>query len=348
MRHINRRRFLRCVGGVGTVAGLSAGRLLQSSWAQEKEATTSSNAGVSDLRSVTRNSRALGAMVAITVLHHNESNARPAIDAAFSELEQIEACLSLYRPDSQVSRLNRRRELTDPDPRLIRLLQVAQDTSERTEGAFDITVQPLWELFSKTQKAGHLPSESDVEIARRKVDWRRVKFDRDRVWLQGEGTKITLNGLAQGFAADRVQEVLQHHGIEHALIDTGEICTLGNRSPHEGWTIGIQHPRNEEAYVSLAELAGRCLATSGDYATTFTPDRRHHHLFNPLTGHSPAEFSSVSIAAETGLTADVLSTALFVMGSDRGMAFLGEFAEADAFVVLKNGQTIKTPGFPVV
>jgi thiamine biosynthesis lipoprotein len=286
-------------------------------------------------------------MVAITVLHHNASDSRRAIDAAFTELEAIEASLSLYRPDSQVSQLNRHGELANPTSHLSRLLQVAQDTSDRTEGAFDISVQPLWELYADAQKVGQLPSDRDVEIARRQVGWKRVRLGRDRVELRGDGTRITLNGLAQGYAADRVLEILRTHGIDHALIDTGEISTLGNRSPHDDWTVGIQHPRNEDAYISLARLAGRCLATSGDYATTFTPDRRHHHLFNPDTGHSPAEFSSVSIVADTALTADVLSTALFVMGLDRGLAFIREFVGVDAFVVLKNGQTVKTAGFPV-
>lgn len=139
--------------------------------------------------------------------------------------------------------------------------------------------------------------------------------------------------------------MLRSHGIEHALIDTGEISTLGNRTPHEDWTIGIQHPRDEDAYVSLTKLGGRSLATSGDYATTFTPDRRHHHLFNPHTGHSPVEFSSVSIVAQTALTADMLSTALFVMGLDRGLTFLREFVGVNALIVLKNGQIVKTARF---
>jgi thiamine biosynthesis lipoprotein len=143
-------------------------------------------------------------MVAITVLHHNESAARRAIDAALTELEVIEAALSLYRPDSQVSQLNRHRELANPTSHLLRLLQVAQDMSERTDGAFDITVQPLWELYANAQRARQLPSERDVEIARRQVNWKRVRFARDRVWLYGTGTRITLNGLAQGYAADRV------------------------------------------------------------------------------------------------------------------------------------------------
>ena len=213
-------------------------------------------------------------------------------------MDVVESALSIYRPDSQVSQLNRSRELANPHPHLLRLLQVAAETSDRTGGAFDITVQPLWELYARAQKAGQLPSAEQIGFARSQVNWKHVQFGVDRVRLQGDETKITLNGMAQGFAADRVLEILQAHGIDHALIDTGEISTLGARSADNDWTIGIQHPRDTTAYLSLARLAGQCLATSGDYATTFTPDLRHHHLFNPHTGHSPTEFSSVSIVAD--------------------------------------------------
>ena len=347
MRQMSRRRFLWCVGGAGSLGGWSTAMLLRSGRARGKQPNTQAVDDVGGLRSVTRNSWALGSMVALTVLHHNESEARRAIDAAFDELEIIEDSLSLYRPDSQVSQLNHHRKLRNPHPHLLRLLQVAQEMSERTDGAFDITVQPLWELYAQAQKASQLPSNGDVERVRSQVDWKRVKLSRSAVRLDGDGTKITLNGLAQGFAADRVLEILRNHGIEHALIDTGEISTLGARSPHGDWTIGIQHPRRNDAYLSLAKLAGRCLATSGDYATTFTPDRTHHHLFHPHTGHSPTVFSSVSIAADTALTADVLSTAVFVMGLDQGLSLVRESIGADALMVLKSGETISTPGFPV-
>ncbi len=255
--------------------------------------------------------------------------------------------MSIYRPESQVSQLNRTHTLLAPDPLLVEVLQHAQDVSQRTAGAFDITVQPLWELYADRQRNGTLPADAEIREARALVDWRQVEVSANRIQLLGHGTKITLNGIAQGFAADRVTHVLRSHGIEHALIDTGEIGTLGSKPPKNGWTIGIQHPRDASAYCSLVELNGRCLATSGDYATSFSRDHRHHHLFDPQTGHSPSELSSVSIAAPLATEADALSTAVFVLGREHGMSLIQQTPGVDGMLIDKAGSSAMSAGFPV-
>ena len=118
-----------------------------------------------------------------------------------------------------------------------------------------------------------------------------------------------------------------------------------SRPGHHGRP-AFQHPRVEDAYVSLTPLDGRCLATSGDYATSFTPDRRDNHLFDPRTGRSPTELASVSVLASSGLLADGLSTAVFVLGLERGLRLIDSTPHADALLVLKDGRTLATPGFP--
>ena len=255
--------------------------------------------------------------------------------------------MSIYRPHSQLSRLNRDGHLRNPHPYLIDVLRFAGSISERAGGAFDISVQPLWELYAAARSTGKLPSDADIRAARSHVDWKQVELAPQYVRLHGEGTKITLNGIAQGFAADRVRETLRGRGVDHALIDTGEIGTLGSKPRANGWTIGIQHPRDEQAYLSLAKLADRCLATSGDYATVFGPDYKHHHLFDPRTGHAAAELSSVTIVTTTVLAADALSTAVFVLGLDAGSKLIAETPGTDAMLVSKQGKTVVTAGFPV-
>ena len=157
---------------------------------------------------------------------------------------------------------------------------------------------------------------------------------------------MTLNGIAQGFAADRAMAALRRHGIGHALVDAGEIGTLGGRDASEPWKVGIQHPRRQDAYIEIAKLDGRCLSTSGDYATSFDEDHRDHHIFDPHTGRSPAAFSSVTIAAPTATQADALSTAVFVLGPERGLDLVRSSPSVDALLVLKDGRTLATDGFP--
>jgi thiamine biosynthesis lipoprotein len=299
------------------------------------------------LQSFTHHARALGAEVSITALHARRQAAERAVQAAFAELELVEELMSIYRPHSQLSRLNRAGRLDDPHPNFVEVLRAAREISQDSEGAFDITVQPLWALYDSTHKAGRLPTAAEIAAARGRVDWRHVEITPQSIRLHGEGTAITLNGIAQGYAADRALAALQEHGVEHALVNAGEIGSLGRRADGDAWTVGIQHPRQEDAYIALAKLEGRALSTSGDYATTFSDDFRHHHVFDPRTGASPTQFQSVSVAAPTAMAADALSTAIFVAGLERGMKLIESTPGADAFFVLKDGRTLATKGFPL-
>jgi len=290
---------------------------------------------------------ALGSTVSMTALHANQATAKAAIEEGFAALEEVESVMSIYRASSQVSRLNRTGILRDPHPDLVAVLGEAQRLSKQTDGAFDITVQPLWSLFNQAKKQDRTPLLAETQAAQSKIDWRRVEIDSKAVRLREKGTQITLNGIAQGFAADKACAAIRQRGVEHALIDTGEIGTLGdNANTNAPWTIGIQHPRVQDAYISLAKLAARRLATSGDYATTFSDDFSSHHLFDPRTGRSAASLCSVTITADTALQADALSTAVFVLGPEAGAKLIESTPGADGLLVLKTGRVLKTAGFP--
>ncbi|HEX5104587.1 MAG TPA: FAD:protein FMN transferase [Pirellulaceae bacterium] len=334
MQQPNRRRFLVLAAG-----GLGAAALGGAVWRRIS----------APLETTRRTTFALGTQVSVTARHADPAHANVAIDDALDELAYIEhRLLSIYQPESQISRLNRDGCLCDPSPLVVYVLRHAQALSRQTTGAFDITVQPLWEAFAAAAKRGESPDVSTVAAARRKVDWRQLEISDDRIRFRQPGMKLTLNGIAQGFATDRVLATLRGHGIEHALINVGEHAPLGESAAGDPWTVGIQHPRNEDAYVALTDLDGRCLATSGDYATTFSPDRASNHIFDPRTGYSPTELASVSVLAPSAMQADALSTALFVVGPDRGLELIRRTPNTDAFFVLKNGSAIATPGFPLV
>ncbi|MBM4044650.1 MAG: FAD:protein FMN transferase [Planctomycetes bacterium] len=335
MNLVSRRKFL--LMSAGTV-GLAA--LGSRAWAK-----------LAGLKRVERRAHAFGTKVSITALHEREETAAAAIEAALHELELVEQVMSLYRPQSHIRELNRTGRLDEPHPCLVEVLRHAQRISEQSGGAFDVTVQPLWELYAAGGRVGgwadgRIPSAGDVERARRKVDWQKLDVGPKRITLAEPGMAVTLNGIAQGYAADRALAALRAHGVEHALVDTGEIGTLGRKSGREPWTVGIQHPRRLDAYVQLAKLDGGFLATSGDYETTFTPDYVHHHIFDPKTGRSPETLCSVTVLARTGTEADGLATALFVLGVERGFKLLRRFAGAEAMAVRKDGAVLATRGFP--
>ena len=336
---VTRRRFMLTLG----VAGVSAavGSALWRFGRGGKDPRP-----LAGLQAAKRTGSALGTDVSIVALHESQVAAEKAIDAAFAELDTVESVMSLYRPESQLCVLNGTRELLRPHPYLVQVLRKAQAMSAASAGAFDVTVQPLWTLYANSADAGCQPDPDDVERIRKYVDWRRVVVSDDRIQLKGDGTSITLNGIAQGFAADRVLAALAANDVRHALVNTGEIGSMGRRGDGECWTIGIQHPRHKDAMIRRVHSEGRCIATSGDYETTFTPDYANNHIFDPHTGRSPQVFQSVTVAAMTGLEADALSTAVFVAGLDRGVQLIESTPGADGFFVLKHGQIRATAGFP--
>lgn len=343
-----RRHFLYAVGGVTAAVGLGGlGLLKPSGEVSGQAAEPSPSRKAKRLYSANRSARAFGTAVSVTAWHAGERTAKEAVDAAFRELNLVEELMSIYRPDSQLSRLNQSGVLDDPHPYFVEVLRAAESMSRRSEGAFDITVQPLWTVYADAKKAQTAPTEAAIERAKKAVDWRRVLVSSDRLRLRGKETRITLNGIAQGYAADRAAAALAARGVAHALIDAGEIGTIGGKPGGDPWSVGVQHPRHEDAYFSLAKLNGRCLATSGDYATTFSDDYRSNHLFDPRTGRSPTEFASVSIAAPSAVLADALSTAVFILGASKGLSLVESTAGVDALVMLKDGRTRATRGFPV-
>jgi thiamine biosynthesis lipoprotein len=290
---------------------------------------------------VEEKSIALGADISIVAYHEQRATAQRAIRAAFQALEDLEVLLSLYRPHSQICELNRERLLKQPHPDTVMVIGSALEWARLTDGAFDPTVQPLWAVHAATGA----PNPSTLENARRLVNWRTVNVTPSEIRL-APGQQITLNGIAPGFAADRVREILVAHGIKHALVNTGEFCALGPKPEGGPWQIGIQHPRVREAYAALAAVENRFLATSGDYETKFSEDFSRHHIFDPATGRSPSELSSVTVLAPTGMDADALSTAIFVLGAARGLELAASRKNVDVLLITKNGRVARTPNFP--
>jgi FAD:protein FMN transferase len=275
--------------------------------------------------------------------HENASTLAHALDAAVAAVRGIEAQMSLFDPGSALSHLNREGRLANPPADLLAVLHIARDVSARSDGAFDITVQPLWQAYASAQAEGRLPSAGELEAARARVGWQAVQADAHEIRFARPGMAITLNGIAQGYASDRVREVLLAHGIRHALADTGEFAPAGRNAEHRPWVLGVADPHDEALLLARLQADGRCVATSSDALTTFTPDHRHHHIVDPRTGRSPPGLSQVTVAAAQGAWADALTKVLFMAGPSGAAAMAARFG-VDAMWVDKQGHWQATPG----
>ena len=235
-----------------------------------------------------------------------------ALDEAVKAIRGVENDMSLFNPDSAVSRLNRDGVLQQPSAQLLSVLSLAQYVSARSQGAFDVTVQPLWQLWSQAHAAGKVADKHALQRHLPLVNWRALEISPHAVRLNAKGMGVSLNGIAQGYAADLVRSVLQSHGVMHALIDTGETSTLGQAPGEQPWRFGIESTKGDNQKRGVSLPHGLAMATSSDAHTSFTQDRLHHHIFDPQTGNSPRYWSSVTVVAASCAMADALTKVFFM------------------------------------
>lgn len=290
-----------------------------------------------DLQWASRTLTAMGTSMTLQVAHADTAVAVSALDAAVAEIRHIEDQMSLFRPDSAICQLNRTGRLDRPHPDMLEILRLAQQVAQRSRGAFDVTVQPLWLAFENAKGLGRLPTPKEVQAARQYVGWRGLQVTDAAVRLERPGMGITLNGIAQGFAADKVKARLHSLGIAHALIDAGEWAALGAPAHAGDWTLGVANPRDAQQRVAALALHGRCLATSADDQCVFSSDFVHHHIFNPHTGYSPRDLSSVTVLTGRAVLADAITKVFFMAGFAQALA-LAKAWGVDVLVVDKQGR----------
>ena len=321
-----RRRFL-------GIAAASAGLALLPGWLRAEGVPVRTWRGV-----------ALGADSLIQLAHPDPAEADRLIALCLEEVARLERIFSLHRADSALVRLNRDGVLDAPPADLVRLLSDAVAVSRRTDGAFDPTVQPLWQLY-----AGHFarpgadpagPPSAAVRAARELVDHRRLRVEPGRVAFSGRGMAVTLNGIAQGYITDRVSERLRAEGMTDVLVDLGEIRALGHHPSGRPWTVGLADPVREGHSTATLEIAERAVATSGGYGTPFDAAGRFTHLFDPATGRCAQDWLAVTVLAPDATTADALSTALSVAPEARAAGILDRFPGAAARLTRRDGSVL--------
>jgi thiamine biosynthesis lipoprotein len=288
---------------------------------------------------------AMGTFVSVTVTSPDAAVRRDATTAAFAEVERIEALTTRYSEDSEVSRLNSLSEGyagESVDPDVARLVEMSLDVAADSDGAFDITVAPLVELWPLDDEDFSLPDVEAVDEALLSVDWQAVQVDATTNTMTVlPGTRLDLAGVAKGYAVDRAAAALERAGVVRGMVDAGGDIGFVGTPPHEGWWYaGIKHPR-EEGLLGVVQLDGGSVATSGDYQRFVEVGGvRYHHIIDPSTGWPARGLVSVTVVSESCALADALATAVFVMGAERGMALIERTPGAEAVIATADGDDV--------
>lgn len=277
--------------------------------------------------------------------------AEAAVKAAFAEFRRLHDISNHFDPASQVSQISRAagRGPVKADPDLIYMLQRSRELSDKLDGVFDVTVGPLSELWGVGRKGDYVPTQAEIDAVLPLVNYRLVKVDEaaGTVYLPKVGMKLDLGGIAKGYAVDKAIAVLKSHGIQSALINAGgDVRIIGRRPDGNPWRIGVQHPRKGDAVIAkLALTDWDTMETSGDYQRFITVGGvRYSHILDPRTGRQPRQLASVTMAVNNSADGDIFSTALFILGPERGLALLGQFPGVEAIMVDDGGRVTVSPG----
>jgi FAD:protein FMN transferase len=275
---------------------------------------------------------AMGADATILFNGVEPEAAKAAVALVEAEIDRLEGALSLYRPDSELCRLNRDGILEQPSGDMRRALAIALDISAISDGLFDPTVQPLWEScidwFTAWPGAG-LPPDSTINPARAVIDWRLVRCEAEAIRV-GEGQRLTLNGLGQGYLTDRVADLLAEHGLTHVLVDLGEQRALAPRTNDASWVVA-------RAGADPIRLMRGALATSEGSGCVLGAGGAAHHLFDPRTGRSAAHWKRITVHHRSAAIADALSTALYIASANEIQAILPRITGTIAWAHDQNG-----------
>jgi FAD:protein FMN transferase len=289
----------------------------------------------------------MGTRVYVQLWADDPVKANAAIDAVMAEMHRIDALMSHYKPDSQLSQINAHANSgpVQVDKELFDLIKLSTHYSQITEGAFDITYASVGYLYDYRR---HIhPTEEQIKKALPAVNWRNMLLDEEHhtVRFEHPGMRIDLGGIGKGYAVDRGVGILKARGIQHAVVTAGGDSRILGDHLGRPWLVAIRHPDNPKKVVTRIPLSDTAMSTSGDYERYFDEKGvRYHHIIDPRTGHSASKVRSATVLAPTATQTDGMSKTAFVLGPEKALEIINRMPEYDAVFVCPDGRVLYSNG----
>lgn len=296
---------------------------------------------------------------AVTLSAYGE-NSREAVEESFKRLNEIDEMASPNINTSDVYKINNSsgKDYVEVHPEILKMIETSIEYSKLSNGAFDITIGPIINLWGIGTDNEKLPSEEEIKAKLPLVGYDKISINKDNnsVMLKEQGMAIDLGGIAKGFAADEVLKIYKKYNIENGLINLGSssIYALGKNKENNNWSVGIKHPRSEDPneYMGVIKLSEESLSTSGDYERYFIKaNKRYHHIINPKTGY-PVDNGVVSDTividnnvSDSGMLADLLTTTVFTLGPEDGLKLINSLPGVSSEITTSDHKVYTSEGF---
>jgi thiamine biosynthesis lipoprotein len=294
---------------------------------------------------------AMGSELRLTAWTADEPAAIAAFDEVFAEFDRLESLLSIWRDGSDVQRLNAAAGLhpVTVSPETLEVLAMGRQVGDWTEGKFDITFAALSDLWKfDHDQDDTIPSPDAIRQRLPLIDYRRVELDlhAKTAFIAQKGMRVHLGGIGKGYAVDRAVAALRRRGLHDFMVQAGGDMYVAGKRGDRAWRLGIQDPRGPADRIFAAlELSDATFSTSGDYERFFIKDkRRFHHIIDPDAGAPASRCRSVTIVSDRAVVADGLSTGVFVLGPDQGMALIERLPEVEGVIVTHQNQVLVSSG----
>lgn len=295
---------------------------------------------------VTETRLLMGTIVNLTVVGGSESEARQVVNRCLNRMADLEAVFSRFNPDSALSKLNNEGCLINPPGELVEVLYTAESISLVTDGAYDVTVKPLYDVYRGSSMEGELPPNEAVAAAQHLVDHSRLQISETVISFGVSGMAVTLDSIAKGYIIDRGVSILKDNGYTNVLVEAGgDLMASGTDGVDDNWQIGVMSPRNGSSKLyGKFGVVDRAVASSGDYFQYFSPDMKNHHIIDPRTGYSSPDLSGATVFAPNCMEADGFSTALMVISPNEGIELIESQPGFEAVLFTKDLQALRTSG----
>lgn len=288
----------------------------------------------------------MGTPVLVELWHDDAGLANECSAKVFTELLRIEAVMSSYKADSELSYINKNAAVSaiEISAEMMHLIKRSIHFSEISQGAFDITYASIGYAYDyrKRQK----PSDESISEKLPAIDYHHIVISDNKIEFDDAAVRIDLGGIAKGYAIDRAADIVERCGIDHALVSAGGDSRIIGDRVGRPWIIGVRHPREEDGIALRLPLSDTAISTSGDYERFFIEDgERVHHIINPSTGRSSVASWGTTVIGPDALTTDALSTSIFILGATEGLALIESLEGIDAIIIDSVGKLHYSSGF---
>jgi thiamine biosynthesis lipoprotein len=286
--------------------------------------------------------------VTITVVSSNETSAIEIIDNAFEKIKYVDELMNNYDNSSEISILNKDDKVTNADPELVSVIDRSIYYSEKSNGAFDISIQPILDLWASKYAPGGTnqpPTSDEINQTLKLVNYSAIIVEGNNVSMK-EGMKITLGGVAKGYAVDVAIESLKSDGISSGFVNAGgDGRYIGTKPDGTQWRVGLQNPDKNGDALTIMDIQDVAVATSGNYERYFSDEAKVSHIADPRTGYPSSNLISSTVIAKTAMDADALATSVFILGQEDGLAMIEELEDVECLIITNDKEIIKSSGF---